>query len=117
MPAYTPRAAIPSPATDAERAGAESSVDAGSVVAADTAAVKISGMRYEAPTVTVKKGGVVTWTNNGAMPHTVTANDGSFGSPQLSNGNTWSRTFDEAGTFGYYCSLHPGMRGTVVVVE
>jgi plastocyanin len=102
-------------ATDAGRMGTDVAADPGE--ATDTAAVSISGMRFDAPTVVVKKGGVVTWTSNGAMPHTVTANNGSFGSPQLSNGATWSRTFDEVGRYGYYCSLHPGMRGTVVVVE
>ena len=66
--------------------------------ATDAAAVTISGMRFDAPTVVVKKGGIVTWTSNDAMPHTVTANNGSFGSPQLSNGATWSQTFDAVGT-------------------
>ena len=117
MPYYAPAAPMPSPSTAANPAKAGMTATADSVVATEAAAVTISDMRYDAPTVSVKKGGVVTWTNNGAMPHTVTASNGSFGSPQLSNGASWSRTFDETGTFGYYCSLHPGMRGTVVVVD
>ena len=116
MPRYAPGTAMPvNPGTG--QSTTEVTVDAGPVAAAESVAVAIAGMRFDAPTVTVRKGGVVTWTNDSSMPHTVTANSGAFGSPQLSNGASWSRTFDEVGTFGYYCSLHPGMRGSVVVVE
>lgn len=83
----------------------------------DQAEVVISQMRFDQPTITVKKGGSVTWRNQGPMPHTVTANDGGFGSQTLQAGGNYSRTFDEVGTFGYYCSLHPSMQGKVVVVE
>jgi amicyanin len=79
--------------------------------------VRISGMQFDPPRVVVKKGATVTWTQAEQMPHTVTASDGSFTSETLSNGQTFSMTFDEAGTVKYYCSLHPGMRGEVVVVE
>jgi plastocyanin len=58
----------------------------------------------------------VTWTNSEGVPHTVTANDGSFGSSQLGAGDTFSHTFTEPGTYSYYCQLHPMMRATVVVV-
>ena len=84
---------------------------------ADRAEVTIAQMRFSQPTITVTKGATVTWRNQGPMPHTVTASDGRFGSEQLQAGDNYSRTFDEVGTFGYYCSLHPSMRGTVVVVE
>jgi amicyanin len=85
--------------------------------ATDTASVAISQMQFRTPTVTIKTGGTVTWTNNEAVPHTVTADDGSFGSAQLGAGATFSHTFDEAGTYSYYCQLHPMMRATVVVVD
>ena len=82
-----------------------------------TADVRISQMRFNAPTVTIKVGGSVNWENNESVPHTITASDGSFGSNQLGQGDSFSRTFDQVGTYGYYCSLHPMMRGEVVVVE
>ena len=82
-----------------------------------TATVGISRMRFDAPSVTIEVGGSVVWKNNENMPHTVVASDGSFGSPQLGLGEEFTRIFDRAGTFGYYCSLHPMMRGEVVVVE
>lgn len=117
-------AAPPSPAAPAgaetpaatETVAAADSGEASSS-AADSAEVAISGMRFGAPRIVVRKGGTVTWTNNDGMPHTVTANDGSFGSDRLGAGGTFSRTFDEAGTYGYYCAVHPMMRGEVVVVE
>jgi amicyanin len=83
---------------------------------AASASVSIAQMRFAAPTVTVKAGGTVTWTNNESVPHTVTAQDGSFGSAQLGRGDTFSQTFTEPGTYSYYCAIHPNMRGTVVVV-
>ena len=84
--------------------------------AVEQASVSISQMRFTTPTVTVKAGGTVTWTNSEGMPHTVTANDGSFGSSQLGAGETYSHTFNKPGTYSYYCTLHPSMRATVVVV-
>lgn len=61
------------------------------------------------------------WTNNGQLPHTVTANSTSngslptFNSGTLYHGDTFEHTFDQPGTYNYFCSIHPSMRGTVVV--
>jgi amicyanin len=96
-------------------APAASAAPAAAAAAVESAEVTISRMQFSQPTVTIKKGGTVTWQNAESMPHTVTASDGSFGSRQLQNGDVFSMTFDEAGTYSYYCSLHPMMRGTVVV--
>ena len=88
---------------------------AASTEISDAATVSISQMRFSAPTVTIKAGGSVTWTNSESVPHTVTADDGSFGSSTLSAGDTFSHTFSEPGTYTYYCRLHPMMRATIVV--
>lgn len=85
--------------------------------AADTAEVSIRQMQFVPARIVVKKGGKVTWTQQDSMPHNVTASNGSFGSDTLSNGGTFSKTFDKAGTYNYYCGLHPSMRGEVVVVD
>ena len=103
----------PQPAMSAAPAATGSAATA---EARETAKVSISGMRFDAPTVTVKVGGTVTWTNSEGVPHTVTANDGSFGSAQLNAGDSFEHTFTEPGTYSYYCELHPMMRATVVVV-
>jgi plastocyanin len=65
--------------------------------------------------LTVKPGTVVTWTNADDIPHTVVSKDGVFKSKVLDTGDKFSFTFTKAGQFGYYCSLHPHMTGTVIV--
>ena len=57
----------------------------------------------------------MTWTNNGPSVHTVTADDGSFDSGNISVGKTFSHTFQTAGTFAYHCTIHPFMKATVIV--
>jgi manganese oxidase len=57
----------------------------------------------------------VTWTNNDIAAHTVTANDGSFDSGEISPGQTFSHTFTSVGTYAYHCSYHSWMSGTVIV--
>lgn len=66
-------------------------------------------------TITVAAGTMVTWTNNDAMDHTVTNENGIFDSGNIQPGITYSYRFDDAGTFTYHCALHAGMQGTVVV--
>ena len=57
----------------------------------------------------------VTWRfDDGGLGHTVTADDNSFDSGRMSSG-TYSRTFNDPGTINYHCTVHAGMRGTVIV--
>jgi plastocyanin len=77
--------------------------------------VTIKDFEFTPATVTIKVGGTVTWTNNGPSTHTVNADDGSFDSGSLSQGKTFSHTFQTAGTFSYHCSPHPFMKANVVV--
>jgi len=84
-------------------------------IAQDGAAVSIVDFAFEPASVEVAAGSTVTWTNTGAAPHTVTADDGSFDSGQLAPGATFSQTFDSRGDFTYHCSIHPQMTGTVSV--
>jgi plastocyanin len=80
-----------------------------------TGSVAIAGNAFTPATITVAVGGTITWTNNDAVPHTVTADDDSFDSGIMRKGVTWSKTFSAPGTYTYFCTLHPEMRGTVVV--
>ena len=84
---------------------------------AQQASVQIKDFEFAPSKVTIKVGGTVTWTNEGASAHTVTADDGSFDSGQLQKGKTFSRTFDSTGTFSYHCSIHSSMKAQVVVEE
>lgn len=72
--------------------------------------------------VTISVGGTVTWTNDDTAVHTVTSGtlegggpDGIFDSSIIMTGKTFEHTFDEAGTFDYFCTVHPWMPGQVVV--
>lgn len=78
--------------------------------------VLISGMRFQPAAIRVKSGEKVTWINNASMPHTVTGrNDGKLASEQLGRGSLFNYTFKNPGTYEYYCSLHPSMKGLVIV--
>ena len=83
--------------------------------AAAAAAVRIDNFTFKDAVVTVKPGTTVTWTNGDDIPHTVVAKDGSFKSKVLDTGDRFSFTFAKPGQFGYFCSLHPHMTGTIVV--
>jgi plastocyanin len=79
------------------------------------ASVTIGNFTFNSPSLAVKPGATVTWTNADDIPHTVVSKDGLFKSKVLDTGDRFSFTFAKAGQFGYYCSLHPHMTGIVVV--
>ncbi len=82
---------------------------------AQPGAVTISDFKFTPPSITVKVGDTVVWTNNGPSTHTATADDGSFDSGNMAQGKTFSHTFQTAGTFSYHCTVHPFMTAQVVV--
>ena len=82
------------------------------------ATVTIDNFAFTTPTITVTAGTTITWTNRDDIPHTVTASDGpppSFRSHPLDTGDHYAMLFAKPGTYNYFCSLHPKMRGTVIV--
>jgi plastocyanin len=83
----------------------------------EAAEVSIVDLAFEPATVRLAIGGTVTWRHNGVAPHTVTAEDSSFDSGLLQAGGTFSHRFDRTGTFRYVCAFHPGMVGTVEIVD
>jgi plastocyanin len=70
---------------------------------------------FKPETLTVPVGTTVMWTNDDDTVHTVVALDGTFRSQALDTEDKFSFTFDKAGTFEYFCSLHPYMKAKVVV--
>ena len=88
-----------------------------SAAAQSTVSVSIQNFAIGPPSITVVIGihSTVTWTNMDSTVHTVTADNGAFGSNDLSNGQTFTFTFTSPGTYGYHCSIHTYMKGTVVV--
>lgn len=79
--------------------------------------VEIVEFTYGPDPVTIQAGGKVTWLNQDTAPHTATADDGSFDTGTLERGKLKAETFKEAGTYPYFCEIHPTMKGTVEVVE
>jgi len=97
------------------RAHALATVDHSLADAAPSAAVGIGNFRFSVPELAVAGGTTVTWTNRDDAPHTVTSSKALFASPALDTNDTFSFTFEEAGTFDYYCTLHPRMTARVIV--
>ena len=81
----------------------------------DARSVGIGDNFFDPPDAAVEPGTTITWTNNGARPHTVTADDGSFDSGVLNPGDSYTVAFDGQGTVTYHCTIHPEMRGSVTV--
>ncbi len=75
----------------------------------------ISGFAFVPATLTVTAGSTITWKNNDNVAHTVTADGAGFDSGNLAAGATFSQDFPSKGTFTYHCSIHSGMKGTIVV--
>jgi plastocyanin len=79
--------------------------------------VIINHMAYSPASITITKGTKVTWLDKqGIMPHTVTSDaKGLFNSGNMHKNDTFSYTFNNAGTFTYYCKHHEKMHGKVIV--
>lgn len=105
-------ATAPAPATGAPAAPAPAQGAGQSA----TAAVVMSGLAFSPASITVPMGTTVTWTNHDDAPHTVTSKSGStLKSSTLQKGQSYSHMFMMAGTYTYYCAVHPNMTGTVTV--
>lgn len=85
----------------------------GTTCAADHEVV-IEGMQFVPQRLEVHAGDRVTWVNRDLVPHTATAT-GRFDSKALAPGRSWRWKVSGKGTQDYLCSLHPTMKGTLVV--
>jgi amicyanin len=89
---------------------------AASVMAQDTTnAVTIDNFTFKPPELTVAVGTTVKWVNHDDIPHLVVSKDKAFRSKALDTDESFSYTFTSAGTFDYFCGLHPHMVGKVIV--
>jgi plastocyanin len=78
--------------------------------------VAIDNFSFSPGTLTVPVGATVTWTNHDNVPHVVTSADNQFEkSHLLKAGQRFSNTFATAGTYSYFCSIHPRMTGKIIV--
>src|SRR6266705_6056376 len=78
--------------------------------------VVIGNFNFSPKTFTVPVGATVTWSNHDNVPHVVTSADDQFKkSPSLKAGQSFSNIFVTAGTYSYFCSIHPRMTGKIIV--
>ena len=95
--------------------GASASTAVTTTAATASNAGTIKGFSFQPEVLKVKVGAKVTWTNDDAVAHTVTADTNSFASGNLQPAGSFSFTFTRPGTYAYHCSIHPSMHGSVVV--
>jgi plastocyanin len=77
--------------------------------------VSIANFAFAPAEITIAPGESVTWTNDDGAPHGLEYNDGAPGTDVLLPGASFTRRFDQSGTYDYSCSIHPYMTGRVVV--
>lgn len=75
--------------------------------------VDIQSMKFSVPALEVAVGDTITFTNHDAAPHTATAKDGSFDTGRLNKGQSATVTIAAAGTFDYFCAVHPSMKASI----
>jgi plastocyanin len=79
--------------------------------------IGIDNFQFTPPTLEVKAGTRVAWVNDDDVPHLIASSTGKFKSSQvLDTGGRFELTLAKAGTYPYFCSLHPMMQGTIVVM-
>jgi len=80
--------------------------------------ITIKNFAFDPSALTVKTGTVVAWVNQDGASHTIVSDTGSpaaFSSDSLSTGASYKFTFTQPGTYTYHCSIHPSMKGTIIV--
>jgi plastocyanin len=85
--------------------------------AAAKSEIHIDNFVFTPQNITVPKGTTVVWTNRDDTPHRVVAVKSEFKSTVLDSDDSYSFTFNDVGSFAYFCSLHPHMTGTVTVTD
>lgn len=88
---------------------------AASPPSADVVTINIADFAFDPATIEIPIGTTVEWVNNDSFAHTVVADDGSFESETMDQGDTFTFEFTEAGTFPYVCGIHPQMVANIVV--
>jgi plastocyanin len=80
-----------------------------------TVTVRITAKSFSPATITIQHGDRVTWRNADKVDHQVVANNGSFASPIIHAGQSWTRTLSTAGVYRYHDALHPSLTGKITV--
>ncbi len=80
-----------------------------------TAEVRVDNFTFGPQSITVPVNTTVTWVNRDDIPHVIVSTDGVFKSKALDTDDKYSFTFTKAGTYPYFCGIHPKMVGKLVV--
>lgn len=114
--AVSSTATTPAMTTMPSGSNSNQAVNGGNVVEGPQT-ITIQNFAFSPPAMTVKVGTAITWTNKDSTPHKITADDGSFDSGILNQGDTFAFQFNTPGTYPYICSIHPSMQATIIVVQ
>jgi plastocyanin len=79
------------------------------------ASIAIDNFSFTPKEITVAAGTTITWVNHDDVPHTVVSPEKKFRSKALDTDDQFSFTFTDAGTYNYFCSVHPMMTGKIIV--
>ncbi len=82
-----------------------------------TQTVNISNFSFVPPSVTIKVGTTIKWTNEDSATHRVHSSTGVFDSGNLAQGNSYEFQFNTVGTYDYICSIHTSMKGKIIVTQ
>ena len=84
---------------------------------ADAVPVEIRDFAFAPADAVVPAGSAVRWTNADGLAHSVVADDGTFSSPNIDEGEAFAFTFTDTGTYPYVCGIHESMHGTITVED
>ncbi len=109
----SPRAAVSASPTASPTGAATASPTASQ----QSYSITLVNYAFQPSSMTIPRGATVRWTNTAQTVHTVTSDTGVWDSGNLNPGQTYSRQFNDAGTFPYHCNYHRslGMTGTITV--
>jgi plastocyanin len=92
----------------------KSTSSSSSSTSVSTNSVNINNFAFDPSNITVTAGSKITFTNKDSVTHTVTADNGKF-NQQVNAGATTTITISDPGTYGFHCSIHSSMKGTIIV--
>ena len=117
--AGAPEPAASAPGASEPAASADGGSGSGACAAsseAETVEATVSGRAFSPSTIAAKVGDVIAWTNGDSVPHTATLKDDpACTTENLGSGETGALTFSAAGTYAFFCKVHPDMTGTIEV--
>ncbi len=107
--------AVTSTASTSTASTSTASTSTASTSTASQNSIAIQNYAFSPSALTIQKGANVTWKNDDSVQHNVVSDSSAFSSPLLNKGDTYTHQFNNTGTFSYICSIHPYMKGTIVV--